>query len=101
VQAAVPLCLAIGPSSRLRLIFQFHVSRFTRHVSRFTFPVPRAGTIIAITKVMTDVALSILALIAGGLTLELFAGSSRTDEDAEMPAELSGSLDEALIGNPS
>jgi hypothetical protein len=69
--------------------------------SHFTLIVSRSGTIIAITKGMTDVALSILALIAGGLTLELFAGSSRMEDDAELSAELAGSLDEVLIGNPS
>ena len=34
------------------------------------------GTVNALTIRMTDVALSILALIAGGLTLELFAGAT-------------------------
>lgn len=48
-----------------------------------------------------DVALSILALIACGLTLELFAGSSLTDKETEMTGEVGRSLDEALIGNPS
>ncbi len=52
-------------------------------------------------KLMTDVALSILALIASGLTLELFAVSSRTDKDADLTPETVCSLDEALIGNPS
>jgi len=33
------------------------------------------GTVHAVAEAMTDVALSILALIAGGLTLELFAGA--------------------------
>ena len=47
-----------------------------------------------------DVALSILALIACGLTLELFAGSSLTDKETEMTGEVGRSLDEALIGNP-
>jgi len=50
---------------------------------------------------MVDVALSILALIGSGLTLELFAASSRKDKNAEMPVEVAGSLDEAPIGNPS
>lgn len=50
---------------------------------------------------MTDVALSILALIASGLTLELFAVSSRTDKGADLNPETGCSLDEALMGNPS
>jgi len=50
---------------------------------------------------MIDLALSILALIAGGLTLELFAGSSPTDQEMELTPETACSLEEALIGNPS
>ncbi len=50
---------------------------------------------------MTDVALSILALIASGLTLELFTVSSRTDKNADLAPETGYSLEEALIGNPS
>ncbi len=65
------------------------------------FTRPCYGTIIAIfTAMMIDVALSIFALIASGLTLELFAGSSSTDKDAELtPQKLS--FEEVLIGNPS
>ncbi len=50
---------------------------------------------------MMDVALSIMALIASGLILELFAGSSLTGKEMEMTEEVGPSLDEALIGNPS
>ncbi len=50
---------------------------------------------------MMDVALSLLALIASGLTLELFAGSCRTENHAERTTETGGALDDLLIGNPS
>ncbi len=48
-----------------------------------------------------DVALSLMALIAGGFTLELFASSSPTEKETEMTIEAGNSLDEALSGNPS
>jgi len=46
---------------------------------------------------MIDVALTLLALIAGGLTLELFA-SANTSPEQESAAAL---LPEELYGNPS
>ncbi len=60
-----------------------------------------APSLLLVNVMMIDVALSILALIAGGLTLELFAVSSPTDKQTELTPETAGSLDEALIGNPS
>ncbi len=83
----------VGPTFRVCLQNRASMDRaFTR---------PCYGTIIAIfTAMMIDVALSIFALIASGLTLELFAGSSSTDKDAELtPQKLS--FEEVLIGNPS
>lgn len=50
---------------------------------------------------MTDVALSILALVASGLILELFAESSRTKTETVLVGETDGPLDELAIGNPS
>jgi len=49
---------------------------------------------------MTDVALTLLALIGSGLTLELFTSGSVLEEDEVRPrAEVSG--EELFCGNPS
>jgi hypothetical protein len=55
---------------------------------------------------MTDVALSILALIAGGLTLELFAGApvrpSFQHERGSLPENpFPESIEDFPVGNPS
>lgn len=53
---------------------------------------------------MTDVALSILALIGGGLTLELFraAWSPMTSPNPSgLPLEIPDALEESQTGNPS
>jgi hypothetical protein len=53
---------------------------------------------------MTDVALSLLALIAGGLTLELFGATwpaATLPEQPRLPLTLSDSLEECQAGNPS
>ena len=53
---------------------------------------------------MTDVALSILALIAGGLTMELFRVASppvTNSDQFRLPVELPDALEECQAGNPS
>ncbi len=55
---------------------------------------------------MIDVTLSILALIAGGLTLELFAATwpplGHTDERGyKYPVKALDAVEELQIGNPS
>ena len=56
------------------------------------------------TECMTDVALSILALIAGGLTLELF-GTAWTPasypDKSNLTMELNDAFEDCQAGNPS
>jgi hypothetical protein len=50
---------------------------------------------------MTDVALSILALIAGGLTLELFTSASPLPQPEDFSKVFPEPLEEFPTGNPS
>jgi hypothetical protein len=64
------------------------------------------GTTAAIGGSMIDVALSILALIAGGLTLELFAAAwpplgHQEDRRFNFRTEALDTVEELQIGNPS
>ena len=64
------------------------------------------GTLFAIRALMIDVALSILALIAGGLTLELFAAARPPAGHSERQGfdfrtKALDTVEELQIGNPS
>lgn len=64
------------------------------------------GTRVAFRASMIDVALSILALIAGGLTLELFAAAwpplgYHEERKFKFRTEAIDTVEELQIGNPS
>ncbi len=68
----------------------------------FAYRLKTFGTGPADRKRMTDVALSILALIAGGLSLELFRPAVPPAPDlARFPLDLPDALEECQAGNPS
>ena len=63
------------------------------------------GTRVALRAIMIDVALSILALIAGGLTLELFAAArppvSNEERAFNFRTDALDTVEELQAGNPS
>ena len=75
----------------------YYASLVARHVSRVTPP----GILPAIRPPMMDIALSILALIAGGLALELFTTARPAQHGFHVAVEHAEVADELQIGNPS